>query len=93
MGDIEHKDTGRQFFFADTHLEYHKDAAGSSDYYDLRVAQAKEAVELIQAKNRGLPSYFVGDFNSHKWTVPSNGPYDVMTAAKFVICWKHLSIH
>ena len=39
---------------------------------------------LIQAKNRGLPSYFVGDFNSHKWTVPSNGPYDVMTAAKFV---------
>ena len=81
---LQHKDTGRRFFFADTHMEYHKDAPGSSDYYNLRVAQAKEAVALIQAKNRGLPSYFVGDFNSHKWTVPSNGPYDVMTAAKFV---------
>lgn len=81
---FEHKDTGRRFFFADTHLEYQADTGSSRTYYNLRVTQTREAVALIEAKRQGLPAYFVGDFNSHKWTVPANGPYDVLTGAGFV---------
>lgn len=77
--------SGKEFFFADVHLEHHDDAAGSTAYYDLRRKQAAEALETIKAKNpSGLPVILVGDFNSHKWTKPANGPYDVVVAAGLV---------
>ena len=81
---LEQKQTGRQFLFVDTHLEFRSDAAGSRSYYNLRIAQTREALALIAAKRKNLPVYFVGDFNSSKWASPSNGPYDVMRAAGFV---------
>ena len=81
---LEDKDSGRRFLFANTHLEHHADAGGSSAYFDLRVTQTREAVALINAKRQGMPVYFVGDFNSHKWTVPANGPYDVLAGAGFI---------
>lgn len=81
---LEQKATGKRFFFADTHLEHLSDKAGSTAYRDLRITQTKQIVALVASKAKGLPTYVVGDFNSNKWTSPSNGPYDVMTAARFV---------
>ena len=81
---FEHKSTGRRFFFADTHLEYQHDAPGLSTYYSTRVTQTKEALAVIAAKRQGLPAYFVGDFNSHKWSTPDNGPYTVTRSAGFI---------
>jgi len=81
---FEQKATGKRFFFADTHLESKADASGSSTYFTLRVQQTREILEVVKASGRGLPTYVVGDFNSHKWTVPANGPYDTMRAAGFI---------
>ncbi len=81
---LEHKKSGRRFLLANVHLEYQSDAVGSSAYHTLRMTQTREALAVISAKRQGLPVYFVGDFNSHKWTVPSNGPYDVLTGAGFI---------
>ncbi len=81
---FEQKATGKRFFFADTHLENKADADGSSTYFNLRVQQTKEILDVVKEFGRSLPTYVVGDFNSHKWTVPVNGPYDTMRAAGFV---------
>jgi endonuclease/exonuclease/phosphatase family metal-dependent hydrolase len=81
---LEQKSTGKRFFFANTHLEHLSDEAGSTAYSDLRINQTRQIVALVESKAKGLPTYVVGDFNSNKWTSPSNGPYDVMTAARFV---------
>lgn len=81
---LQHKDTGRRFFFANTHLEFRQDTPGSSAYYNLRIAQTRQAVDVITANRQGLPAYFVGDFNSHKWSRPGNGPYDVLVNGKFI---------
>ncbi len=77
---LEQKSSGKRFFFADTHLEH----ADGTAYYNLRIKQTQEVVAVVKAKNQGLPTYVVGDFNSNKWTSPSNGPYDVMTGSGFV---------
>ncbi len=81
---FEQKATGKRFFFADTHLENKADADGASTYFNLRVQQTQEILDVVKESGRGLPTYVVGDFNSHKWTVPANGPYDTMRAAGFV---------
>lgn len=79
------KATGATFFFADTHLEPMADAVGSTNYYQLRQKQAGEMVAAIAANNpKKLPVVAVGDFNSSKWTVPTNAPYDVFQAAGYV---------
>lgn len=77
---FELKSSGKRFFFADAHLEH----ADGTDYFGLRTTQTQEVVAVVRAKNEGLPTYVVGDFNSSKWTSPSNAPYDVMTGAGFV---------
>ena len=70
--------TGKRFFFADTHLEPNASFAG-------RNRQTRQVLETIKANNpEKLPTIVVGDFNSHKWTKPANGPYDIMRAAGFV---------
>ncbi len=76
--------SGKSFFFVNTHLEYEKDTAGSTYFYDLRRTQAADLVALIKARNKGLPVVITGDFNSSKKTVPDNAPYDVVTQAGFV---------
>ncbi|MGV8907727.1 MAG: fibronectin type III domain-containing protein [Propionicimonas sp.] len=81
---LEQKSSGKRFFFANTHLEHLADPAGSSTYFDLRVKQTEEILAVVRAKGLGLPTYVVGDFNSHKWTLPRNGPYDTLIAAGFV---------
>ena len=78
---FRHAASGRAFFFADTHLEPNDDKSGSTLYYDLRRKQAAEVIATIKAKNPDdLPVILVGDLNSHKWTAPSNAPYDVILA-------------
>ncbi|MFZ1282892.1 MAG: fibronectin type III domain-containing protein [Propionicimonas sp.] len=82
---LELKQSGKRFFFADTHLEPTADASGQSAYFNLRVKQTKETLAEVAKRNPDkLPTYIVGDFNSHKWTTPSNGPYDAMKAAGYV---------
>jgi endonuclease/exonuclease/phosphatase family metal-dependent hydrolase len=82
---LEVKQTGKRFFFADTHLEPTKDASGESSYFDLRVTQTKEILAEVAKRNPAkLPTFIVGDFNSHKWTSPANGPYDTMRSAGYV---------
>lgn len=82
---FRHLASGKEFFFADTHLEHHDDASGSTAYLELRRKQASEVMATIKAKNTDrLPVILVGDLNAHKWTVPSNGPYDVVVAAGLV---------
>lgn len=78
---LEQKSSGKRFFFADTHLEHAVDAAGT--YYALRIKQTQEVAAVVKKQNQGLPTFIVGDFNSSKWTSPSNGPYDVLTAAGY----------
>ena len=66
---FRHLASGKEFFFADTHLEHKADSDGSAAYYELRRKQASEAVQTIKAKNAdGLPVILVGDLNAHKWT-------------------------
>jgi endonuclease/exonuclease/phosphatase family metal-dependent hydrolase len=78
-------ETGRQFFFANTHLEHTKDVAGDNTWFNLRVLQTNELVAAIKANNPdNLPTFVVGDFNSTKVTKPANGPYDAMVAAGFI---------
>lgn len=75
------KSTGKKFFVGTTHL----DPAPGGDHQTARVMQAQAIVAEIKSRNpEALPVLITGDFNSHKWTSPSNGPYDVMTAAGFV---------
>ncbi|HET9649831.1 MAG TPA: endonuclease/exonuclease/phosphatase family protein [Microlunatus sp.] len=82
---LRQRSTGQKFFFADTHLEAEADRQGSTANYELRRKQAGEVVSTIKANNTGkLPVVAVGDFNSHKFTAPSNAPYDVMVNAGYV---------
>lgn len=81
---LKEKTSGKQFLFADTHLEHTGDSGGSTAYHDLRIAQTKAALAVINEHRGTLPVYFVGDFNSNKWTAPSNGPYDALRAAGFI---------
>ncbi|GAA3635850.1 fibronectin type III domain-containing protein [Microlunatus ginsengisoli] len=82
---LRQRSTGHKFFFADAHLEPAADPAGSRLFYDLRRRQAADVVATVKARNTArLPVIVVGDFNSHKWTVPGNGPYDVFGKAGLV---------
>lgn len=78
---LTQKSTGKSFFFGDTQLEPNP----ADGYYDLRKQQATAITAAIKANNpQNLPVVAVGDFNSHKWTNPSNAPYDVMLGAGLV---------
>ena len=81
---LRQRSTGLKFFFADAHLDPAKDSAGSTRFADLRRRQAADLVATIRTHNTAhLPVITVGDFNSSKWSLPSNGPYDVMLAAGY----------
>ena len=81
---FRHKASGEKFFFADTHLENAKDTDGTSYYYQLRINQTKDLLDVVAAKSQGLPSYVVGDFNSYKWTKPDNAPRATMLDGGFI---------
>lgn len=75
------KSTNKKFFVGDTHL----DPGNGTDYYEVRTKQAQAITAEIKKRNtENLPVLVTGDFNSHKWTTPSNAPYDVMTAEGYV---------
>lgn len=81
-GIFRQKSSGNTFFFADTHIEPNSDTAA---YMDLKVRQSQRIVALIKEKNpSGLPVVIVGDMNSSKYMVPSNGPYDTFTNAGYI---------
>ena len=77
---FRHKETGKKFFFANVHL----DPGKTSAVIAMQKKQMREILNVIEDKNPGLPSYVVGDFNSHKWTDPSNAPYDMMVDAGYI---------
>lgn len=81
---LEHKINGKRFLFTSTHLEPRNDNAGSRRFYVIRNAQARKVVQTIAAHRGKLPVIAVGDYNSTKWDVPTNGPYDIMRAAGFI---------
>ncbi len=82
---FEHKQTGKRFMFGNTHLENQGDSSGSTTFHDLRVTQTREGIAALKANNpEDLPTYVVGDYNSHKWTLPSNGPYDELIRSGYV---------
>jgi endonuclease/exonuclease/phosphatase family metal-dependent hydrolase len=73
------RSTGKQFFFADTHLQ-------NGDAYALRVKQAKALADEVARRNTAhLPTLIVGDMNSHKHSKPSNGVYDVLVGKKHYV--------
>lgn len=75
------KQTGRKFFFVNVHLDPGSTKAARA----MRRKQVGQILDLIKAKNpAGLPSYVVGDFNSHKWSEPTNEAYDQMVKAGYV---------
>ena len=77
---FRHKETGKKFFFVNVHLDPGKTASVIA----MQKKQTREILDVIEDKNPGLPAYVVGDFNSHKWTDPSNAPYDLMVKAGYV---------
>lgn len=80
-GIFRQKDSGRKFFFGNTHLE----PKSGSEYFDLRKDQASTIVEIVARENQAeLPAILVGDLNSHRWTEPSNAPYAVMVEAGYL---------
>jgi endonuclease/exonuclease/phosphatase family metal-dependent hydrolase len=80
-GTFIQKSTGKKFFVGDTHL----DPTSGSTHHAMRIKQTQAIVSEIQKRNpERLPVLVTGDFNSHKFTAPTNGPYDVMTGAGYV---------
>ena len=79
-------DSGKDFMVADVHLENTDDLLPTSTaYYNLRKTQTRESLAEVNAHNPGgLPVIFAGDFNSTKFDVPTNAPYDIMRAAGYV---------
>lgn len=82
---FRHKDSGKDFMFADVHFENTIDGDGSTSYYELRKTQTRESLAELDANNPDrLPVIFVGDLNSTKTRAPDNAPYDLMRAAGYV---------
>ncbi len=78
---LRHKATGTEFFFVNVHLDPGKDKKST----DIRAKQMTQILDVVEAKNpKDLPTYIVGDFNSHKWTDGGNKPYDAMRKAGYV---------
>lgn len=70
--------SGKEFFFTNTHLEVRGDNAN-------RVRETKEILSLIQAKNTDkLPVLSVGDYNASEKTNPVDGPQEVTKAAGYI---------
>jgi endonuclease/exonuclease/phosphatase family metal-dependent hydrolase len=82
---FEEIDTTKRFFFANTHLEPTADTSGQTRFANLRITQAKEILATIDARNPDrLPTFIVGDLNSSKRSIPTNGPYDAFLGAGYV---------
>ncbi|BBE23085.1 hypothetical protein MN0502_19680 [Arthrobacter sp. MN05-02] len=80
-GTFRQKSTGKKFFVANAHLQ----PGGGAEYQTLREQQTKSILAEIKLRNpENLPVLITGDLNSHKWTEPTNVPYDVLTAAGYV---------
>jgi endonuclease/exonuclease/phosphatase family metal-dependent hydrolase/fibronectin type 3 domain-containing protein len=75
--------TGKRFMFTTTHLEYLKSPVTRMN--EARRVQAAEIVQTVFDNNpENLPVFITGDFNSNKLQVPSNTPYDEITAYGFI---------
>lgn len=78
---FKQKSTNREFFVANTHLQYENTPAA----YNARKAQAQKVVATIKANNPDkLPTLIVGDMNASKWALPNNEPYNVYTQAGYI---------
>lgn len=79
---LAQKSTGKRFLYVNAHLDYRTEAPSAA----MRIKQMESITAFVSAKNASLkiPVFIVGDFNSSKWALPSNGPYDVLTAAGYV---------
>lgn len=74
-------DTGKRFFFTDTHFLVGKNAKANQ----IRKSSANQLVSLIAKENpEKLPTLIVGDFNSHKFTNPDNAPHRIITEAGYL---------
>lgn len=73
--------TGKRFFFTNTHFLVGKDKKA----WGIRRNSAHQLISLIKKQNTAkLPTLIVGDFNSHKFTNPSNAPHQIITSAGYV---------
>lgn len=82
---FEQVSSGKRFLFGNAHLEGTDDSGSSTAFHDLRVTQAREALQTLKSVNSaGLPVIMVGDLNSSRWGSPTNGPYDVFLGAGLV---------
>jgi endonuclease/exonuclease/phosphatase family metal-dependent hydrolase len=80
-GIFTQKSTNKKFFVGDTHLE----PGGGTDLQDLRKRQTQAITAEVKKRNpSNFPVLLTGDLNSHKWTAPTNAPYDVLTAAGYI---------
>ena len=77
--------SGKDFFFANTHLEHLGDTGGSTRYTNLRIKQTREMLAEVAKRNtQQLPVVLGGDLNSTKWSTPANGPYDAVVATGLI---------
>jgi endonuclease/exonuclease/phosphatase family metal-dependent hydrolase len=76
-GIFTQKSTNKKFFVGDAHLT----PGGSADVHT-KETQAITA-EIKKRNTQNLPVLLTGDLNSHKWSTPTNAPYDVLTAAGY----------
>jgi endonuclease/exonuclease/phosphatase family metal-dependent hydrolase len=71
-----HRETGRTFYFFNTHLDHRKEKA--------RIGQAGVLLECIQAVPKGAPVLLTGDFNAK---AEDSKPYDVLTGGGMKDAW------
>ena len=76
------KRTSKKLFVITTHLE--PGSNDSSELNDVRSAQARQVLDLIDTHGAGLPVILAGDMNASRSAKPDNGPYQVYADAGLV---------
>ena len=75
---VKQKATGKSFFLANVHTQF------MARYAALRHDEIRVMMDEVAARNPdNLPVFIVGDFNSTRYQVPSNAPYDEVIARGF----------
>jgi endonuclease/exonuclease/phosphatase family metal-dependent hydrolase len=75
---LKQKATGKPFFVGNVHTQW------KARYAALRHEELRVMMDEIQARNPDkLPVFVVGDFNSTRYQVPTNAPYDEVIARGF----------
>ncbi|WP_162891117.1 endonuclease/exonuclease/phosphatase family protein [Aeromicrobium sp. A1-2] len=76
------RSSGKTFFAVNTHLEPGSQTDSTNN--DVRIRQANEVLDVIEANAGGRPAIILGDMNSSRAAKPTNGQYYAFTGGEFV---------